>query len=132
MLNEVCFSKVIVKKDKKRELPIWHHVSTNKETGLGGMESGEWAICQGKNHRIETVGDMEDYVTRIHPTRHNRSKNCACETCKECRNKGCKHPTKCRDAGTLKLNALTPKWDPCNADQNDGLELNEEEIIRSK
>ncbi|TFK63672.1 RnaseH-domain-containing protein [Pluteus cervinus] len=73
---------------------------------------------------------MEDFVDSFPQPRHRARKNCACQTCKESRQKGCRNPHKCQNAAKKKLGTLQPKWHPGYKDPHfePPRDLNDDEV----
>ncbi|KAF9552530.1 hypothetical protein CPC08DRAFT_622525, partial [Agrocybe pediades] len=93
-----------------RSLPIWHHKYLRRNQGA--KNNSKWADCQRLNHGIMTVGEMLDYIRVPFTGAHRPIAGCGCDVCRADRLIGCNNPTKCREAATRHLSALTPRWNP--------------------
>ena len=120
-----AFKPLLLNDETKCALPIWHHIGVEK--GKGFTNNNKWAKCQRENHKINTVGQMRDFINKEEQGHSGRS-NCACRACKDSRHDGCKHPKKCRAAARKLLEALPQLWRPLAQPPQQTFEGNEPDI----
>ena len=56
----IGYDTIVAGKDQRRKMPLWHHV--------GVLNNHLWnkklALCLRLNHKVKTVGDLEDYLKK--------------------------------------------------------------------
>ncbi|KAJ7252019.1 hypothetical protein C8J57DRAFT_1238360 [Mycena rebaudengoi] len=105
----VKLDALAISKDVKESLPMWFHAGAT--TDLKRRNNTALAKCLRKNHGVVTVGDTLELVERNYQG-HSRRRNCACNSCKADRHKGCEIPYKCQEEAVKILDCLSEKWDP--------------------
>ncbi|KAJ7830940.1 hypothetical protein B0H14DRAFT_2806305 [Mycena olivaceomarginata] len=78
---------------------------------MGRRNNSKCAKCLRDSHNVRTTGDVLAVVERNYQ-RHSRRRNCACQTCKEDRLRGCVAPYLCLEGAIKILDCLYEKWDP--------------------
>jgi hypothetical protein len=103
----VKFDALAISKDIKESLPMWFHAGATAD--LKRRNNTNLAKCLRNNHGIVTVGDTLHLIERNYH-RHSRRCNCACNSCKSDRQKGCEAPYKCQEEAVKIIDCLSEKW----------------------
>ncbi|KAF8869203.1 hypothetical protein CPB85DRAFT_1241644, partial [Mucidula mucida] len=110
MKYNVTLDGLALSREILREMPIWYHIKSKGMRGL--FNRGVQVKCLKMRHEVRTVGDAEKLALLTGGNRHTHRQKCACDPCKEARDKGCEHPYKCFAKAKDLLNSLPEKWNP--------------------
>jgi len=100
-----------------RQMPIWFHIQSNE---IRKYNHGRESHCLRANHKIKTVGKMENLALCLQDPNHKNRRDCRCENCKSARDiVGCKNPHKCFVRAHKLLACLPDKWNPMKAQPED-------------
>ncbi|KAJ8592574.1 hypothetical protein M405DRAFT_692869, partial [Rhizopogon salebrosus TDB-379] len=100
----------LIPKDLAQQLPIWFHIGATSE--LNRLNNFYYAACLRDNHRISTVGQMEQAAASNDP-QHRKQKECPCTKCEYGRTHyGCQKPFKCQETAQKVISCLPEKWYP--------------------
>ncbi|KAJ3721117.1 hypothetical protein C8R42DRAFT_561189, partial [Lentinula raphanica] len=105
-IEGVAFSREIL-----RGMPIWYHKEANPL--IRSMNSTKSSICLRTKHKIRTVGEAVDLITKYQDDAHVPDGMCKCMGCESIRTSWqCEHPHGCISQARKLLDTLPPKWDP--------------------
>ncbi|KAF5334198.1 hypothetical protein D9611_014502 [Ephemerocybe angulata] len=100
----------------RKRMPYWFHWANKPQ--LVSQYYDKWAKCQQLNHRIKFVGEMLEHSVKGRRTNCKNRVNCKCQTCHQDRRLGCENPAQCRKNASLKLDNISPEWDPRRHDDD--------------
>jgi hypothetical protein len=114
-----------IPQDVKDNMPIWFHMAGSKDLNI--LNNHYYSACLRENHDVQTVGQMNAFITKFTP-QHRQRKECMCSECITDRARGCKKPFECRKLAKNILKCIPPKWHP-----NDDLTENVDSLtVREK
>ncbi|KAJ7045183.1 hypothetical protein C8F04DRAFT_941214, partial [Mycena alexandri] len=122
------FDALALTKEVKGELPLWFHHGAKID--LGRHNNSVCATCLRNKHGVRSVEDILIVIERNY-YRHSRRRNCACDSCKSDRLKGCEYPYKCQEEAIKILDCINEKWDPRLEVNQPNAELTNEELARN-
>ncbi|KAF6756681.1 hypothetical protein DFP72DRAFT_810001, partial [Ephemerocybe angulata] len=94
----------------RKRMPYWFHWANKPQ--LISQYYDKWGRCQQMNHGIKFVGEMLEHATKGRRTNCRNRITCKCQTCHQDRQTGCENPAQCRKNASLKLDNISPDWDP--------------------
>lgn len=110
-----------------RQLPIWFHLGATPH--LNKLNNYYYANCLRDNHRVSTVGDIENMIQQTSPNHKNR-KECDCTLCTHDRTQyNCPKPFRCRKTATDILTCILPKWSPLTNIIKDAPDLTPDQLV---
>ena len=133
--NNVNIAAIKLDKTMKTRMPIWYHIGAEKH--LRKLNNTAISKCLRNNHDVISVAALIDTIKGMggcnlpNNSTEEPKENCACNTCKRAKEKGCKHPRKCRQAAQKLLHHLPSKWNPEAPTPGDGLTLTKKRITEN-
>ncbi|KAF6765708.1 hypothetical protein DFP72DRAFT_798205, partial [Ephemerocybe angulata] len=94
----------------RKRMPYWFHWVNKPQ--LVSQYYDKWGRCQQLNHGIKYVGQMLEHATKGRRMNCKNRITCKCLACYRDRQEGCENPAQCRRNAGLKLDNITPEWDP--------------------
>ncbi|KAF6764515.1 hypothetical protein DFP72DRAFT_1130422, partial [Ephemerocybe angulata] len=94
----------------RKRMPFWFHWANKPQ--LVSQYYDKWGRCQQMNHEIKYVGQMLEHATKGRRTNCKNRISCKCHSCYRDRQAGCENPAQCRKNASLKLDNISPEWDP--------------------
>src|SRR5712671_6528290 len=112
----LTFNAIRLSPHPKKQLPAWYHPGTEQ-----AQTKCQTAKCLIETHAALTIADLIRISSRIrtppHPRPHTPSAWCNCSDCVRDRIKKCKNPHECATEAQKKIDALFPKYNPLNIDE---------------
>ncbi|KAH9048607.1 hypothetical protein EDB83DRAFT_2202141, partial [Lactarius deliciosus] len=113
----------------RAKLPAWYHPG-----GAPRPITNVAAKCLLKCHSVKTIADLIKLARKIRNNNaaHVPSQVCICMDCVRDRIAGCKNPHACATEALIRINDITPKYNPLAIENHDDLSLTPNRKAKNK